>query len=238
MTDEEIKAQALAYAKKHKKTLAKQLTDPTIFAPDKFPISVFMAGSPGAGKTEFSKSIIKILEKNNERRVVRIDGDEIRPLLPGYDGKNSHLFQGAISQVVEKMQDLLLHNQQSFIFDGTFTRYEKSVDNIKRSLEHNRIVFIFYVYQKPEVAWKFTQAREQKEGRNIPKMAFIEEFIAARTTVQKISDTFGSKVMTHIVKKNFTTNAVESVNNMTIEKSTIDRYIPETYTISDLENIL
>jgi adenylylsulfate kinase-like enzyme len=238
MTDEEIKIHALAYARKHKKIIAKQLTDPTIYASDKYPISVFMAGSPGAGKTEFSKSIIGILEKNSERRVVRIDGDEIRPLLPGYTGTNSYLFQGAISQVVEKMQDLLLHNQQSFIFDGTFTRYEKAVDNIQRSLKHNRIVFIFYVYQKPEVAWQFTQAREQKEGRNIPKAAFIEEFLSARTTAQRIIDTFESRVMVFLVKKNFITNAVESVNNLTIEKRTIDHYISETYTKDDLEKIL
>lgn len=238
MSDEEIKIQALAYARKNKKVIAKRLTDPTIYTPDRFPVSVFMAGSPGAGKTEFSKSIIGILEKNSERRIVRIDGDEIRPLLPGYTGTNSYLFQGAISQVVEKMQDLLLHNQQSFIFDGTFTKYEKAIDNIQRSLKHNRIVFIFYVYQQPEVAWKFTQVREQKEGRNIPKAAFVEEFLSARATVQRIADTFEDKIMVFVVKKNFITNAVESVNNLTIEKRTIDHYISETYTKDDLEKIL
>lgn len=238
MTDEEIKTQALIFAKKNKIRLAKELTDMAKYAPARLPISVFMAGSPGAGKTEFSKSIIKILESNGERRVVRVDGDEIRPLLPRYTGDNSFLFQGAISLIVEKMHDLLLHNNQSFILDGTFTRYEKAVSNIQRSIDHKRIVLIFYVYQKPEIAWKFTQAREQKEGRNIPKSAFINEFIAARDTVQKVAKTFGSKVITFIVKKNFTTNAVESVSNMTIEKSTIDHYIPETYTIDDLEKIL
>ncbi len=238
MTDEEIQNQALAYAKKNKVRLAKQLTDTTIYAPYEFPISVFMAGSPGAGKTEFSKSIIEILEAGGEPRVVRIDGDEIRPLLPGYNGSNSYLFQGAISQVVEKMQDLLLHRNQSFIFDGTFTRYEKAVSNIRRSLDHERTVFIFYVHQRPEIAWKFTQAREQKEGRNIPKSAFIDEFIAARETVQRIASTFGSLVMTFVVKKDFLTNAVESVNNMTTEKVTIDHYIPETYTKDELEKIL
>lgn len=238
MTDDEIREQAFVYARKNKVRLAKQLTDTKKFMPDRFPISVFMAGSPGAGKTEFSKSIIRILEKDNERRVVRVDGDEIRQFLPGYTGSNSHLFQGAISQVVEKMQDLLLHNRQSFIFDSTFTRYDKAVSNIQRSLDHNRIVLIFYVYQKPDIAWKFTQAREQKEGRNIPKSAFITEFTSARETVQRIADTFGDKVMIFIVKKDFMTNAVESVSNMTIERTNVDRYIPEKYTRDDLENNL
>lgn len=238
MTDEEIKLNAIAFAKKNKVRLARKLTDPAEYTPDKFPISVFMAGSPGAGKTEFSKRVIKILEKVGERRIVRVDGDEIRQLLPGYTGDNSFLFQGAMSLVVEKMHDLLLHNNQSFILDGTFTKYEKAVSNIQRSIDHGRTVLIFYVYQKPEIAWNFTQAREKKEGRNIPKSAFIDEFIAARETVQKVADTFGEKILTFVVKKNFVTNAVESASNMTIEKATIDRYIPETYTRDDLEKIL
>ena len=238
MSDEEIKEQAFAFAKKNKVCIAKQLTDPKKYVPDKFPISVFMAGSPGAGKTEFSKSIIQILGKDNERRVVRIDGDEIRPLLPGYTGTNSHLFQGAISQVVEKMQDLLLHNNQSFIFDGTLTKYERAVSNIRRSLDKKRIVFIFYVYQKPEVAWKFTLAREEKEGRNIPKSAFINEFIAARDTVQKIILEFGNKIDVFLVKKDFITNTVESVTPIDSSQSKVDRYILETYTKDELDKIL
>lgn len=238
MTDEEIKTQALAFAKKNKVRLARQLTDPVKYTPVKLAVSVFMAGSPGAGKTEFSKRIIKILEKNRDQRVVHIDGDEIRPLLPGYTGENSFLFQGAISLVVEKMHDLLLHNNQSFILDGTFTKYEKAVSNIQRSIAHKRLVFIFYVYQKPEIAWSFTQAREQKEGRNIPKQAFIDEFIKARETVQKVADTFGDQVMIYIVKKDFTTNSIESISPIDSSQSMIDQYIPETYTRDDLEKIL
>ncbi|MEK7178926.1 MAG: zeta toxin family protein [Patescibacteria group bacterium] len=105
MTDEEICIQAIEFAKKNKVRIAEELTDPAKYEPEITPVSVFMAGSPGAGKTEFSKSLIEILEADQERRVVRIDSDEIRRLIPGYTGNNSHLFQGAISLVVEKMHD-------------------------------------------------------------------------------------------------------------------------------------
>ncbi|MDE2038271.1 MAG: zeta toxin family protein [Patescibacteria group bacterium] len=238
MNNDEIREQALLFAKKNKIRLAKQLTDPAIYLPEEFPVSVFMAGSPGAGKTEFSKGIIKILEKDNGGHIVRIDGDEIRQLMPGYTGSNSRLFQGAISLVVEKMHDLLLHSRQSFILDSTFTKHEKAVSNIRRSLDHGRIILIFYVYQKPDIAWEFTKAREEKEGRNIPKDAFIEEFLSARDTVDRISREFGTKVMVYVVRKDYTTNAVESVDNMTLENKTIDHYIPETYTRDDLEKLL
>ncbi|MCX6716133.1 MAG: zeta toxin family protein [Candidatus Taylorbacteria bacterium] len=202
MNDEEIRAQALAFAKKNKVRLARELTDPAKYRPDKFPISVFMAGSPGAGKTEYSRNLIDLLERDDEFRVVRIDGDEIRPLIPGYTGSNSFLFQGAISLVVEKMHDLLLHNNQSFILDGTFTKYEKAISNVQRSIEHNRLI------------------------------------LNARVTVQKISETFGNKVIIYVVKKDFTTNAVESVNKLIMDEATIDRYVSESYTRDDLEKML
>ena len=99
MTDEEIREQAIEFAKKNKVRIAKELTDPTKYLPSARPISVFMAGSPGAGKTEYSKELIEILEKD-DRRFVRIDGDDIRSRIPGYNGNNSHLFQGAISMRV------------------------------------------------------------------------------------------------------------------------------------------
>lgn len=238
MIDEEIRAEAIEFAKRNKIHIAKELTDSAKYAPDVVPISVFMAGSPGAGKTEFSKSLIKILEGDDERRVIRIDGDEIRPLIPGYTGANSYLFQGAISLIVEKMHDLVLQQNQSFMLDSTFAQYEKAVDNIRRSLEKSRPIFIFYIYQKPEVAWRFTQAREVAEGRNIPKNAFIEKFLGAHETVSKIFKEFGDRITIFFVKKDFEKNLVENIFKITMGESQIDRYIGEEYTKEKLEKYL
>lgn len=238
MTNEEIREQAIEFAKRNKIRIAKELTDTIKYLPDIVPVSAFMAGSPGAGKTEFSKSLIKILEDDNERRVVRIDGDEVRPLIPGYTGDNSHLFQGAISLIVEKAHDLVLHNKQSFVLDSTFAKYEKATDNIRRSLEKSRPVFIFYIYQKPEVAWKFTQARETAEGRNIPKAAFIEQFWGAREAVNRVLDDFGDKVVVFFVKKDFEKNTVENIVKIELGKTQIDDYIQERYTRDNLEQCL
>ena len=88
MTDEEIKLNAIEFAKRNKNRIARELTAPNIYMPEKQPISVFMAGSPGAGKTELSKSLIEMLEKDSDRRVVRIDGDEVRRYFPEYTGNN------------------------------------------------------------------------------------------------------------------------------------------------------
>ena len=238
MTEEEIRAEAIEFAKRNKNRIAKELTDPATYAPDLAPISAFMAGSPGAGKTEFSKSLIEILEKNSKHRVVRIDGDEIRVLLPEYTGSNSHLFQGAVSLIVEKIHDLVLRKKQSFVFDSTFARYEKAVDNVNRSLEKGRPISIFYLYQEPEIAWRFTQAREAAEGRNIPKTAFIDQFLSARETIGKIFNAFKDKITIRLVKKDFEKNIVENIYKITMGKPQIDQYIGKEYTKDMLEKIL
>lgn len=169
--------------------------------------------------------------------MVRIDGDEVRPLIPGYTGNNSNLFQGAISLIVEKMHDLVLHNKQSFVLDSTLAKYEKAVDNIKRSLEKGRPIFIFYIYQEPEVAWKFTQAREAAEGRNIPKEAFIEQFLGSRETINKISREFNKEVVIILVKKDFEKNTVENIIKLR-PNELVDDYVLERYTKDELEKYL
>jgi len=238
MTDNEVRGAAIEFAKKNKNRIAKELTNTAKYTPDAVPISVFMAGSPGAGKTEFSKYLIKILEGENERRVIRIDGDEIRRFIPGYAGNNSHLFQGAISLIVEKIHDYVLHQKQSFVLDGTFSKYEKAAQNINRSLVKGRPVFLFYIFQKPEIAWKFTAARENLEGRNIPKEAFIKEFLGAKEVVDKVSKEFGNKVVIFFVKKDFEKNTVENIIKIGPGNERIDDYIKEYYTEDTLNKVL
>ena len=237
MTDDEIRAAAIEFAKRNKMRIARELTDSNTFTPGEHPISVFMAGSPGAGKTEYSKSLLTLLEQEGGRRVIRIDGDEVRSLIPGYTGKDSHLFQGAISLIVEKVHDLALHQNQNFVLDGTFSRYEKAVDNLTRSLNKNRPAFVFYVYQRPELAWKFTQARETIDGRRVPQEAFIEQFLGARATVERLSREFNDRLSIFLVKKDFEKNDVEKMVPISL-KTPIDEYIPERYTQEDLEKLL
>ena len=43
--------EAVAFARARRKEIARRLTDPAIYPPEADPVSVFMAGSPGAGKT-------------------------------------------------------------------------------------------------------------------------------------------------------------------------------------------
>lgn len=124
--------------------------------PDQEPVSVFMAGSPGAGKTEASKSLLSKLENVEKgRKILRIDPDELRMEFEDYSGNNSWVFQPAVSILVDKIHDFALEQRQSFILDGTLSSYGKAEENIDRSLRRNRRVQILYVYLTPEQAWEF-----------------------------------------------------------------------------------
>ena len=180
----DIKNEAIRFARKNKKEIAKRLTNPQVFLPDQEPVSVFMAGSPGAGKTEASKALLDELENvEKSRKVLRIDPDELRSEFEHYSGDNAWLFQPAVSILVDKIHDLALKQRQSFILDGTLSNYEKAVNNIDRSIKKKRQVQILYVYQTPEQAWGFVQAREKTEGRKILPAQFINQYFAARENV-------------------------------------------------------
>lgn len=233
-----IQSQAIEFARKNRKRIAKDFTDPNKYKPNKLPVSVFMAGSPGAGKTEFSKNLVAILGEQKKHDVIRIDPDDMRELLPGYTRNNSYLFQGAVSLIVEKIHDFALSQNQSFIFDGTLSNYEKAANNIKRSLSKGRLVHIFYIYQKPKVAWGFTQKREAAEGRNIPKEAFIQQFFGAQETVGRLRKEFGEEVNIFMVKKDFEKNSVMEVVEIKPGGPSFDDYIKDRYTNSELYEML
>lgn len=228
----DIEGKAIRYAKENKKSIAKRCTDPQVYLPDQKPVSVFMAGSPGAGKTEASKALLDELENIEEgRKILRIDPDELRTEFEDYSGDNSSLFQPAVSVLVEKIHDFALIQRQSFILDGTLSSYEVAEKNIVRSLKRNRQVQILYVYLDPEQAWRFVQAREQAEGRNIPPEQFIYQYFAARENVNKLKDKFGKEIRVDLLLKNI--DGSRKLYKSGIDQ--IDHHIPENYTRTDIE---
>ena len=133
-----------------------------------------MAGSPGAGKTEFSNKFNPAIYKyESSVPIVRIDADEIRKLLPQYNGKNSDVVQPACTIGMEKLFDQIQHHDQNAIIDTTFSDFNKAYDNVRRSLKHNKRVGIFYIHFDPKIAWDYTKIREKNEGRSVSKKFFI-----------------------------------------------------------------
>lgn len=229
ITDEEklTQAEAIAFIEAHKSELIDQ------FVITKNPlrlgfITIFMAGSPGAGKTEFSERYMPLIFSKTDEKIIkflrdrnidiesvgalfiRIDVDEIREFLPQYQktdvttGRkgNAHIIQKAANKGLDILREYCLANEISFLHDGTFGNYDTMREIIKKSLHAGREVQIYYLYLDPLEAWKFTKAREYLEGRNIIREKFIEQYFKSRENVDKIKQEFGSKVKINCVLKN------------------------------------
>jgi UDP-N-acetylglucosamine kinase len=225
-----IEKKALEFARSNKKRIAKAFTDKAIYPSEENPVSVFMAGSPGAGKTEASIALVE----NAPKGVIRIDPDSLRTHFEDYDGSNSYLFQRGVSVLVEKIHDLVLSQKQSFILDGTLSNYDVAVKNIDRSLSKQRSVLILYVYQEPAQAWNFVVAREQIEGRRILAEHFIEQYYQARDVVNQLKKTYGEYITADLLIKNIDGSNRTRIANI----ENIGNHNPEKYTHSEIENII
>ena len=239
MSDEDISAEAYEWVKNNPAVLIEVIAG-KYHDTAEGRVSVFMAGAPGAGKTEFSRCLIRDRFGLDTTLIVRIDPDEIRTQIPTYKQGKAELFNRATNKGVELLVDHCFDRKldKSFLLDGTLAKYEKAKVNIERSLNKNRAVFVFYVYQQPEVAWRFTQAREILEGRHISKEIFIEQFIDAGKTVTQLRKDFDSRLVVFLVQKNFTTHRVETVVEIEQSGAQIDNYLKEAYTKDDLKNLL
>lgn len=231
MTADEFVERAKEFARRNKKAISRRLTDVSVYVPEAEPVSVFMAGSPGAGKTEAS---LELLARFAPARILRIDPDELRGEFPDYGGSNAALFQPAVSILVDKIHDMALEQRQSFILDGTLSNYEVARRNVDRSLGKGRKVQILYVYQSPMLAWGFVQAREAQEGRNIQPQVFVEQYFAARQVVNRLKLELGDRVAVDLLMKN--TDNSNRFFRAGVDQ--VDHHIPETVTRSDLERQL
>ena len=195
--NEEISERATRYANENYKAIVEQETEK--FDPEENPVSGFMAGSPGAGKTEIS---IRLLRNTNN--ILRIDTDELRNHFReyGYRGDNSHLFQKAATKLVHEIHNQALKENLSFLLDSTFSSETMARQNIERSLKRKRDVFILFVYQSPLKAWDFVQQREQVEGRRIRLEDFAKKFCTSREVVDKMKEEFQKKITVTLICKN------------------------------------
>jgi len=233
MTDEEtrIEAQAFEFVRSNKKFLLEKFCPAAICHPVTNPVSLFMAGSPGAGKTEVSKALIKKFKDIP----IRIDADEIRATCPGYTGTNAHLFQKAANKGVNTLYDYALNNNINCIVDGTFA-YAGADGNIERSLKRGRRVEIWFVYQDPLRAWELTKAREVRETRRVSKDIFIKGFFDSRDNARAAKGHFGERIELNILIKDY--EKEDEDLRLNVPAGELDRLADGRYSRDELQRIL
>ena len=230
--EEKTAEKAVQEAKLLKKKVAKKMVDH--LPQEESAVSVFMAGSPGAGKTETARNMIKTFRKEYGVDLVHIENDELRKEFEDYDGINSPLFQKAATLLVEAIHDRALKRDVSFILDSTLSNFEKAKDNIQRSLKRNRYVLIIFVYQEPEQAWCLVKAREIVEGRRVPEDVFVKQFMESQRVVSELKKFFKEHIDIMFIEKNMDGNNERPHFNV----SDIDALLRKKYNRESLEVIV
>jgi len=233
MVKRSFSEQAIEWVRSNKKTIIASFASDDVCPSTKEPLSLFMAGSPGAGKTESSIAILEMLRKRGDA-IVRIDPDEIRAHIPQYTGRNTDAIKGASFLAVEKLYDYVLKTDKSMILDSTFTPYGKIEDNVRRSLHRNRPTAIIYIDQDPLVAWHFTKEREKAEGRSIPRDFFIRTLFESRENVRKIKEKYGDRITVHVIQKDY----IKSTRQFIEDIEHIDDVVRIRYSVNDLRKLL
>lgn len=227
--EQKLIEEAERYIKEHKKMLIERFANPAKYEADDMRISLFMAGSPGAGKTEVSR---RLAERFHTQPVI-IDADEIRKMCPGYTGTNAHLFQRAATKGVHILYDYVLRCGLNAIIDGTFA-YANSMRNIERSITRGRKTELYFVYQDPVQAWEFTKKREALEQRRVSRETFIHAFVTCRKNVHAAKRTFGNALQLNLVIKNID----DGIEQFKLDITHLDDFVNRTYTENELKEII
>lgn len=202
LSDSDVESRALKFAIDNRTRIAKEVVNTSIYNREDYPYTFFMAGSPGAGKTDISFQMVEfckdklsdLLDSSSAEKILIIDPDEIRELIPGYSGEDAHLYQRAVSKIIEKILDRAFEKSVSFLLDGTFSNITVADRNIGRAVARRRHVNVFYVYQDPALAWKAIQVRERYTGRSVPFDVYIQQLVSARSNVEEILKKYGGRV--------------------------------------------
>lgn len=203
-------------------------------------LAFFMAGIPGAGKTELAKG----LQGSPLGDFTVIEHDQLVEHIKGYKPEYYYDFRKAGSTLVTKLFEHCLKNGYSFIFDGTLS-HDNGYKNIKKTLDNGFKVIVVYVHQDIVSAWKLTQDRELVKKRAIERTGFIDTCQKITLSLRKIFAAFkgDANFAFWIVKK----NGAPGMENSEIifydniegasDKDAIEIVLNEDYNVKQLESV-
>jgi predicted ABC-type ATPase len=89
------------------------------------PVVIFMAGLPGAGKSTAAKDL-----KYGDK--VLINADEIKEMLPEYDGLNAAEVHEESSYLAKVLWQTAMDRRMNIVFDGTLMAYQSNRSRVEK----------------------------------------------------------------------------------------------------------
>jgi len=226
--DDDKKELYLQWAKQNKKKIARAYLSSQHFESSDSPSIIFMAGLPGAGKTEFAKRLLPQLEKP----MLHIDLDNLAENISEYQPKFANLFRPGANIILEKLFDEAVKRKIDILMDGTLGHH-KALENTRRVInKHGYKVRVYFISIDPITAWRNTLYREKVEHRNIENNGFINTYYQLLHNLNQIQDVFGGDIPISVVIKedsSYMKNIVQNVDD-------ISRFTKPVLTKDELSN--
>lgn len=215
------------WVRSHRKEFVRRLISNSGAVRSNNPAAIFMAGLPGAGKTEFTKSWIE----NSGLKVVRLDMDEIASQIDTYSPRKADKFRRAASALLSRTYDKVVKDKYDFIMDGTFGG-ASAIQNIERAVKHGYHVKVIYIYQEPKLAWEYTVAREKVEHRAIEIDGFLEAYYRTLDNLKKLDVLSLEGVSINLVVKDAQNRIAKTYDSISMKD--IDHYVNIEYNKDNL----
>ena len=140
------------------------------------PIAIFMGGSPASGKSSFLRKYSPFLLKEE---ILKIDADEIRAMLPEYEGWNAaqtHLETRDIVNTLLSNKNIGIPCDFDIIYDGTMNSVKSYIPLMDILRKRGYKIFIVFMDNVPkDVIIKRALDRYKSSGRFVP-LEVIEDF--------------------------------------------------------------
>ncbi|MBQ8984921.1 zeta toxin family protein [Candidatus Saccharibacteria bacterium] len=221
----------MEWTKKHQKEIIDRIILDANLSPESEPMAIFMAGLPGAGKTELSNGFIKVFGP----KFIRIDMDELATYIEGYQPEKADLFRAGATRILNNLFDKTIKKHLDFIMDGTFGS-KMALTNVERVLKRGYIVQIAYAFQDPKLAWRFTKAREKVEHRAIKEDGFLEAYYKTISNLHELAKRNYKNVTIDIFVKNKDNTVGQRIEN--VKDSQIDDILKVIYNKDKLKEYI
>lgn len=190
-------------------------------------LAIFMAGIPGAGKTEF----VHGLQGSPLGDYTIIEHDQLVEHIDTYAPERYYEYRKAGSTLVTVLFEHCLKNGYSFIFDGTLS-HDNGFKNVQETLKRGYSVIIIYIHRDAKSAWQLTKDRELVKKRSIEKQGFIETCQKITVNLKKIFTSFADN-------KSFAFWIVQKHGEPGLENATTVLYEgPDGEARSEVESVL
>ena len=151
------------------------------------PIAILMGGSPASGKSTFLRKYAPYLLKEE---ILRIDADEVRSMLPEYEGWNAsqtHLETKDIVNTLLSDRVIGLPCETDIIYDGTMNSNKSYLPLIKVLRKLGYEIFVVYIDKVPkDVIVDRALKRYGKSGRFVPLEVIDDFFGKGKTALNEI----------------------------------------------------